>query len=50
MQRTGAVAHLAPDDGVLENLGEPLPFERPYWAGEHPVEVDEEPYPLEFHP
>jgi hypothetical protein len=43
---------LAPDDGIYENLGEPLPFERPYWAGEHPLEVDEdeEPYSLPFHP
>jgi hypothetical protein len=43
---------LAPDDGIYENLGEPLPFERSYWAGEHPLEVDEdeEPYSLPFHP
>ncbi|MGW4743914.1 DUF6928 family protein [Streptomyces sp. NPDC004290] len=34
--------------------GDPLPFETPYWAGHHPVEVDpewhEEPYTLPFHP
>lgn len=46
---------LAPDDGIIENIGEPFDFERPYWAGEHPVEPwpgmeDEEPYPLPFHP
>ncbi|MDT7842104.1 DUF6928 family protein [Streptomyces justiciae] len=47
---------LSPDSGIIENIGELLPFERPYWAGEHPVDVipwpdeDEEPYPLPFHP
>ncbi|WP_410785633.1 DUF6928 family protein [Kribbella sp. C-35] len=43
---------LAPDDGIIENLGDPLDFEKPYWAGEHPVEVDADdpPYPFVFHP
>jgi hypothetical protein len=43
---------LSPDSGTLENIGEPLPFEHAYWAGEHPLERDpgEEPYPLPFHP
>lgn len=43
---------LAPDHGILENLGEQLEWEKPYWAGEHPVEVDEDdpPYPFVFHP
>ncbi|MGQ4418004.1 hypothetical protein ACN6LA_004515 [Streptomyces sp. SAS_269] len=47
---------LSPDSGVIENLGEPLPFELPYWAGDRPADVipwpdeDEEPYPLPFHP
>ncbi|GAA1590584.1 hypothetical protein GCM10009678_86140 [Actinomadura kijaniata] len=46
---------LSPDSGVMEDIGEPLPFELPYWAGEHPVEPDPawddgEPYPLPFHP
>lgn len=49
---------LSPDCGVLENIGEPLPFELPYWAGERPVDIvpwpdkeeEEEPYPLPFHP
>lgn len=39
--------NLSPDSGVIESIGEPLPFEAPYWAGDHPVE---EPYPLPFHP
>jgi hypothetical protein len=43
---------LSPDSGVMENIGPPLPFEEPYWAGEHPVddEEDEDRYPLPFHP
>jgi hypothetical protein len=45
---------LSPDSGVMENIGEPLEFERPYWAGERAVEPDpawdEEPYALPFHP
>jgi hypothetical protein len=43
---------LSPDSGVLENTGPKMLFEEPYWAGEHPVEVDEgeAPYPLPFHP
>ncbi|MGW2831368.1 DUF6928 family protein [Streptomyces sp. NPDC001286] len=46
---------VSPDSGIIENIGEPLPFERPYWAGECPADVipwpdeDEEPYPLPFH-
>jgi hypothetical protein len=38
---------LSPDAGIVENTGEPLPFEVPYWAGEHPVGDG---YPLPFHP
>ena len=44
---------LAPGHGIIENAGTPLAFEAPYWAGEHPVEPDDdddEPYPLPFHP
>ncbi|GID29354.1 DUF6928 family protein [Paractinoplanes brasiliensis] len=44
---------LSPDGGIEENIGEPYEFERPYWAGEHPVEPmfpDQGPYPLPFHP
>lgn len=37
---------------VLEDIGTPLDFERPYWAGEHPVggTPGHRPYPLPFHP
>jgi hypothetical protein len=43
---------LSPDSGILENLGQPLPFEASYWAGEHALalEAGEPPYPLPFHP
>jgi hypothetical protein len=46
---------LSPDDGIIENIGEPFEFERPFWAGEHPVQpvpgwLDQGPYPLPFHP
>ncbi|MFE5828830.1 DUF6928 family protein [Streptomyces sp. NPDC056508] len=45
---------LSPDGGIVENIGDPFPFEMPYWAGERPVEPDpewdEEPYALPFHP
>jgi hypothetical protein len=43
---------LAPDGGVFENFGDPLPFERAYWAGEHQLEAEngEPEYPLPFHP
>ena len=44
---------LSPDSGVLEDLGNRLPFEEPYWAGEHPaLDPEEDPasYPFPFHP
>ncbi len=44
---------LSPDSGVIEDLGNRLPFEESYWSGEHPAvdPEDEEPaYPLTFHP
>ena len=43
---------LSPDSGVIEDIGQRLPFEEPFWAGQHPVETDEEEskYPLPFHP
>ncbi|GGP87358.1 DUF6928 family protein [Streptomyces sindenensis] len=45
---------LSPDGGIVENIGDPSPFEMPYWAGDRPVEFDpawdEEPYALPFHP
>ncbi|MFE0352901.1 DUF6928 family protein [Streptomyces nigra] len=47
---------LSPDSGIIENIGEPLPFELPYWAGDRPADTvpwpgeEEEPYALPFHP
>ena len=46
---------VSPDSGIMENIGEPYDFERPYWTGQHPVEPipgwpSEGPYPLPFHP
>lgn len=41
---------LSPDSGILEDIGERLPFERPYWAGEHPVAAEDDSYPFAFHP
>jgi len=44
---------LSPDSGILEDIGPRLPFEEPYWAGEHPAldpEEDESNYPFAFHP
>jgi hypothetical protein len=47
---------LSPDNGIIENIGEPLPFEVPYWAGDRPADIipwpgkEEEPYALPFHP
>jgi hypothetical protein len=43
---------LSPEHGIIENTGEPLPFEAPYWAGENPVDDDDDEgaYPLPFHP
>jgi hypothetical protein len=38
---------MSSDDGIVENIGAPLPFEAPYWAGEHPVGGQ---YRLPFHP
>jgi hypothetical protein len=44
---------LSPAGGIIEDTGTPLDFERPYWAGEHPVTAGfpgQSPYPLPFHP
>jgi hypothetical protein len=44
---------LAPDNGIIEDIGQRLDFEEPFWNGEHPaVDPDEEgdDYPLQFHP
>ncbi|MFI1128298.1 DUF6928 family protein [Streptomyces althioticus] len=30
---------LSPDSGIIENIGEPLPFEMPYWAGDRSAGV-----------
>lgn len=45
----------SPDDGILEDIGDPLPFEQPFWAGEHPAvdpedDDEDDPYPLPFDP
>lgn len=47
---------VSPDSGVMEDIGERLPFELPFWAGEQPA-IDEEEleegengYPVPFHP
>jgi hypothetical protein len=43
---------VSPDGGIVENIGEPYDFERPYWAGERPAgpTLSGDPYPLPFHP
>ena len=44
---------LSPDSGIMEDIGRTLPFEQPYWSGEHPAldpEEDPESYPFPFHP
>lgn len=44
---------LSPDSGIVEDIGDRLPFEAPFWAGQHPaVDPEEEgdDYPLPFHP
>ncbi len=43
---------LSPDHGVIEDIGDQLPFERPYWEGKFPAVDDEEgeEYPFPFHP
>ncbi|WP_017585592.1 DUF6928 family protein [Nocardiopsis ganjiahuensis] len=44
---------VCPEDGVTEDIGEPLPCEAPYWAGERRLEPGfpgGAPYPLPFHP
>lgn len=44
---------LSPDSGILEDVGNRLPFEEAYWAGEHPAldpEEDEADYPFPFTP
>ena len=42
---------LAPDHGIIEDLGARLPFELDYWDGKHPATPGgEEPYAFPFHP
>ena len=45
---------LSPDSGIMEDIGACLPFEAPYWSGEHPAtdptEEEGESYPFPFHP
>jgi hypothetical protein len=46
---------LSPDNGIIEDIGARLPFEEPYWSGEHPVfdpedGEDEDAYPFPMHP
>jgi hypothetical protein len=44
---------LSPDSGILEDIGQRLPFEEPYWSGRHPAiddDEEEDAYPFPFHP
>jgi hypothetical protein len=44
---------LSPDRGILEDIGERLPFEEPFWATKHPAIIsheEKETYPFAFHP
>ncbi len=40
---------LSPDSGIIENIGNKLSFEIPYWNGEHPAVDPEDGYPFKFH-
>ena len=44
---------LSPDSGIMEDVGQRLPFEEPFWSGEHAavdIEEEEDAYPFPFHP
>lgn len=43
---------VSPDTGIIEDIGERLPFEIPFWNGDFPAvdEKSEAAYPLPFHP
>jgi hypothetical protein len=44
---------LAPDNGIIENIGQRLSFEEPFWSGKHPKFDDgneHRAYPFPFHP
>jgi hypothetical protein len=45
--RSLSMALGGPRPGIMEDLGTPLPFEQPYWDGQHPIG---EGYPLPFYP
>jgi hypothetical protein len=36
--------------GIIENLGAPMDFEAPFWAGAYSVKTQAGSYPLPFHP
>jgi len=52
--KLGRALSRSPDDGIIEDIGTPQPFEEPYWNGDHPAvdpsEEDEAAYPFPFHP
>jgi hypothetical protein len=41
---------LSPDSGILEDIGQRMAFEEPYWSGKHPAVEDGDEYPFPFHP
>ena len=44
---------VSPEHGTLESIGEPLPFESPFWGGQRPAldpDDEDDSYPLPFHP
>lgn len=42
---------LSPESGVLEDIGQRLPFEEPYWSGAHPAAEDgDDDYHFPFNP
>lgn len=42
---------LSPDSGILENIGDRLAFEEPYWSGQYPTTNSKDNgYPFPFHP
>jgi hypothetical protein len=41
---------LSPDSGILEDIGDHLPFEIPFWSGQYPAVDNGENYPFPFHP
>ena len=47
LRRALSMALGGPRPGIMENTGTPLPFEEPYWAGEHAIGDG---YPLPFYP